>query len=461
MFFGREADLALLEEKWGSGRFEFGCLYGARRIGKTTLVSHFIEDKPSLYFQAKEASEIENRRGLSKLIDRRAGYPEDYVFPSWDDLFRALLALAGGKRFAFVIDEYPYLAKATKKSIASYLQDFIDHEAKDSPLFLLLLGSSLSFMEKELKDKKSPLYRRRTFSHKLGRLTYPEALTFLQEFPPMEKLDYLSFFGFSPYYLALLEPRFSFEKNVKNLLFSLGSTLLDAPDLVMPNGTRNKEIYNSILLSISRGKSSPTEIGNDLGMGANEVSKYLGVLFAEEIIEKKAMFGSKRKIVYRIKDPVLLFYYASLYEDVERIRIGYGEVVFQEKKEEIHQRVCHGFEDVCLHYLENASVQGKLSHPYYPIQKLVIEHSELGRSIEIDGLSRYGDSLLVVECKYTEKKRGFKDFADMKEDVSIRLFAALKEKEFYLFSKNGFEGSLLSLQEKNLHLMGPSDLLGE
>jgi AAA+ ATPase superfamily predicted ATPase len=459
MFLGRTADLALLEDKWESGRFEFGCLYGTRRIGKTTLVSHFIEGKPALYFQAKEASELENRRGLSKLIDQRAGYPEDYVFPSWDELLRAILKLAGGKRFAFVIDEYPYLAKATKNAIASYLQDFIDHEAKDSQLFLLLLGSSLSFMEKELKNKKSPLYRRRTFSHKLGLLPYSEALLFLKDFPPEEKLDYLSLFGFSPYYLALLEPRFSFENNVKNLLFSMGSTLLDAPDLVMPNGTRNKEVYNSILLSISRGKSSPTEIGSDLGMGANEVSKYLGVLSEEGIIEKKTMFGSKRKIIYRIKDPVLLFYYASLYEDVERIRIGYGAIVYQEKKEEIHQRICHGFEDVCLHYLESASVQGRLPHPYYPIQNLVIEHSELGRSIEIDGLSRYGDSLLVVECKYTQKKRGLKDLSDMKEDVSIRMFAGLKEKEFYLFSKNGFEDTLLSLKEQNLHLLDSDDLL--
>jgi AAA+ ATPase superfamily predicted ATPase len=241
----------------------------------------------------------------------------------------------------------------------------------------------------------------------------------------------------------------------------MGSILLDAPDLVMPSGTRNKEIYNSILFSISRGKSSPTEIGNDLGMGANEVSKYLGVLSLEEIIEKKAMFGSKRKIVYRIKDPLLLFYYASLYEDVERIRIGYGEVVFQEKKEQIHQRICHGFEDVCLHYLESASVQGKLPHPYYPIQSLVIEHSELGRSIEIDGLSRYGDSLLIVECKYTEKKRGLKDFSDMKQDASIRMFSSVKEKEFYLFSKNGFEDPLRSLIMKNLHLFDAKDLLSE
>jgi hypothetical protein len=271
----------------------------------------------------------------------------------------------------------------------------------------------------------------------------------------------LSFFGFSPYYLTLLAKRFDFEGNVKNLLFSSGSTLLDASDLAMPNRTGNKEISNTILLSISREKSSPTAIGNDLGMGANEVSKYLGALSGEDIVEKKTMFGSKRKIVYRIKDPVLLFYYASLYGKADRIRIGYGEAVYQEPKEEIHQRICHGFEDACLRYLESESLRNALSHPYYPIQNLVIEHSELGRSIEIDGLARYQDSLLVAECKYAEKKRGPQDYRDMKEDVSLRMFSKIKEKEFSLFSKNSFEDALMALDEKGLHLVDADGLLSE
>jgi len=459
MFYGRKNDLALLEEKWGSDHFEFGCLYGMRRIGKTSLVNHFLEGRPALYFQAKEASEQENRRGLSKLLDRRLGYPEDYVFPSWDAIFDGVLKLADGKRFAFVIDEYPYLSKATKKGIASYLQDFIDHKAKDTKLFLLLLGSSVSFMERELKDKKSPLYRRRTFTHKVGFLPYDESLLFLDPYKKEEKLDYLSFFGFSPYYLSLLESKLDFAGNVKNLLFKRGSTLLDAPDLVMPNGTRNKGIYNSVLLAIARGKTSPTEIASDLSMGANEVSKYLGILEREEIIEKRRMFGSKRKVSYRIKDPVLLFYYARIYDNEERIRIGYGDIVYEELKEAIRERVDRGFEDVCIHYLESESLAGKLPRPYYPIQNLVIKHSELGRSIEIDGLSRYEDSLLVVECKNSKKKRGIKDYLDMQEDVSIRMFVTVKDKQYFLFGKNGFEDSLLSLRDPNLHLIDSDKLL--
>ena len=35
-YFGRKKELKLLEEIYQSDRFEFGYLYGQRRIGKTT-----------------------------------------------------------------------------------------------------------------------------------------------------------------------------------------------------------------------------------------------------------------------------------------------------------------------------------------------------------------------------------------------------------------------------------------
>ena len=44
-YFGRKKELNLLEEKYLSDKFEFGYLYGQRRIGKTTLLEMFKENK--------------------------------------------------------------------------------------------------------------------------------------------------------------------------------------------------------------------------------------------------------------------------------------------------------------------------------------------------------------------------------------------------------------------------------
>lgn len=54
--------------------------------------------------------------------------------------------MAKEQPLVFVIDEYPYLAKA-EKSITSRLQHIIDHEWQESRLYFILCGSSMSFME--------------------------------------------------------------------------------------------------------------------------------------------------------------------------------------------------------------------------------------------------------------------------------------------------------------------------
>jgi len=292
-------------------------------------------------------------------------------------------------------------------------------------------------------------------------MPFSEALLFLDGRTEFDKMNCLSFFGFSPYYLALLDPRKNFDDNLKNLLFNAGATLLDVPDIILSNGTREKGIYNTVLSSIARGRKTPSEISADIEFGSNEISKYLKTLMEEEIIEKKTMYGSKRKVIYKIKDPVLDFYYTYLFDDADRIRIGFGDSVFKEMEERIQEFICHKFEDVCLRYLEELSINGLLEHPYYPIQGLQIDNSEIGRSIEIDGLSRYKDALLVIECKYTEKKRGIKDYYDMKEDVSIRMFQGVKDFEFYLFSKNGFDKSIKKIDDKSLHLITVTDMLND
>lgn len=66
-----------------------------------------------------------------------------------------------GERVIIAIDEYPYLA-ASYPAISSLLQSHIDSCWKDSRIFLILCGSSMSFMEEQVLGYKSPLYGRRT-----------------------------------------------------------------------------------------------------------------------------------------------------------------------------------------------------------------------------------------------------------------------------------------------------------
>ena len=98
-------------------------------------------------------------------------HPDDDNYPVYAS-FEAALAEIGRvgakERTVFVIDEYPYLAKATP-SISSRIQHLIDHKWQNSKLYLILCGSSMSFMQNQVLGYESPLYGRRTAQFKSKR----------------------------------------------------------------------------------------------------------------------------------------------------------------------------------------------------------------------------------------------------------------------------------------------------
>jgi len=49
MFVGRERELNLLNKLYHKNNFQMVVMYGRRRIGKTTLIKKFIEDKPAIF----------------------------------------------------------------------------------------------------------------------------------------------------------------------------------------------------------------------------------------------------------------------------------------------------------------------------------------------------------------------------------------------------------------------------
>jgi AAA+ ATPase superfamily predicted ATPase len=54
MFIGRSRELALLEERFRSSKAELVVLYGRRRIGKSSLIRHLVEEDTNLFFEGLE-----------------------------------------------------------------------------------------------------------------------------------------------------------------------------------------------------------------------------------------------------------------------------------------------------------------------------------------------------------------------------------------------------------------------
>lgn len=92
-----------------------------------------------------------------------------------------VFALAEKERIVLVLEEYPYVARASK-SFASTLQMLIDQHKDRSRLMLILCGSSMSYMEDQVLAYKAPLYGRRTAQMKIQPFDFGGYLPVFSEF---------------------------------------------------------------------------------------------------------------------------------------------------------------------------------------------------------------------------------------------------------------------------------------
>ncbi|WP_373244238.1 AAA family ATPase [Lacrimispora indolis] len=100
--------------------------------------------------------------------------------------------------------EYLYLAKA-KPSISAMLQHIIDHKWADSKMYLILCGSSMSFMESQVLGKESPLYGRHTGQFKIEPLDYKETAVFHPDLSAEDNSLIYGITGGIPHYINKLD----------------------------------------------------------------------------------------------------------------------------------------------------------------------------------------------------------------------------------------------------------------
>ena len=172
-FIDREDEMRTLENEYARKGSALVILYGRRRVGKTTLISEFIKDKPDLFFLASEESEAQNRADSK---DRTAEFINndllrDAKVSSWDTIFKAIMQTDFTAKPVIVIDEFQYIGKSNP-AFPSVFQRIWEEQLKDKPVMVILCGSLTSMMESQTLSYNSPLYGRRTAQMKLKQIPF-------------------------------------------------------------------------------------------------------------------------------------------------------------------------------------------------------------------------------------------------------------------------------------------------
>ena len=367
MFVGRSRELNKLNALYNSNQFEFVVFYGRRRVGKTTLINEFTEQKKSIYYMAVEGTKKENLAGLSKTFLQESLAPLSQ-FNDYEDLLLYIDQLAlSGERYIVAIDEFPYLA-ASYPAISSLLQKHIDHCWKNSNLFLILCGSSMSFMEEQVLGYKSPLYGRRTAQFKIHPFTFFEARQMLSSFAPEDQAILYGATGGIPEYLSRINRYLSLERNLIDLFFDESGRLFEEPVNLLKQELREPATYHSIISAIAGGASRLNEIAGKTGLETSGCSNQITSLIALGIIRKETPVtesATSRKTIYRLEDSMFLFWYRFVRPNISGITRGIGETIYRQMVEpNINDFMGHIFEDICIQYLYHPHVYAKF--PFLP-----------------------------------------------------------------------------------------------
>ncbi len=335
MFLGRQRELEFLEELAGSRRAELFVLFGRRRVGKTELLQRFCAGKRAVYFLAAQLRDRDNLRAfqgacLEALRDPLVG---DVEFPDWTAALGFLSERAGGERLVVVLDEFPYLCEANP-SLPSQIQRFWDTRGKHSSLLLVLCGSQVSFMEKEVLAEKSPLFGRRTAQRRLDPLEPIDALEFFPRWRLADRVLAYSILGGMPAYLSRFDDGRPLRENVHKDLLRPEGYLFEEVQFLLRSELTNPATYSSILGAAARGAQRLNDIAVEAGVDSTTANKYLHVLRELHLVEREVLLTDpdplrSRRGTYRISDRFVQFHFRHLQPNRSLIQSGRGEHVWK------------------------------------------------------------------------------------------------------------------------------------
>ncbi|MCF0248120.1 MAG: ATP-binding protein [Synergistes sp.] len=445
MFRCRDEELRKLNRRYDNGGFECIIIYGRRRVGKTALIGEFCRNKPTVFFSALlEATERDNLKALSAAIctckdPRAADVPE---YDSFDAAFREITRMAADQRLVFVIDEYPYLAKSSP-SISSRLQHLIDHTWKESNLFLILCGSSMSFMENQVLGYQSPLYGRRTGQFKIEPLTYKETALFNPDSDNVTNALIYGVTGGIPHYINKLNVRGDFRGALLENFFDRSAYLFEEPANLLKQELREPAAYNSIIAAIAGGASRMNEIATKTAIESGPCSKYLAVLVNLGILKKETPMTEKpgKKTIYSITDPFFRFWYRFVPGNFTPIATGrmaniYDSAVnayLSEYMGLIFERMCREF---LLWYAPDLGFQLADAGQWWG------SDPDAKKQVQIDlvGTTNVKNEYLIASCKFRNDAVGLEELALLKHYADV--FAKGEKYHYCIFSKGGFTQTL-------------------
>ncbi len=459
----RESEMETLQNEYNRNGSSLVIMYGRRRVGKTTLISEFIKDKPALFFLASEESEAQNRNAFK---DKAADFLESELLKNadiknWEVIFKTIADTSFDSKPVIVIDEFQYIGKSNP-AFPSIFQRIWEETLKDKPVMVILCGSLISMMKSQTLSYNSPLYGRRTAQIRLKQIPF----RYYQEFFPgknrRELIEMYSVTGGVPKYIELFSETDDIYKSIQRCVLNRSGYLYDEPHFLLQQEVTEIGSYFSIIKAIAAGNSKLSAISTVLEIKSTGLTKYLKTLIDLDILEREVPVTEEnpeksKKGLYRIKDNYIRFWFAFVYPNMSFIESGNSRIVMNKiRKGLISGHTAFVYEDVCRERMWDLNAED--CWPFH--------FSKIGRwwdgknEIDIAAIDPEEKNLILGECKFWQEPVGINIFRELEQKSgSVDWQKQNRHVWFVLFSSAGFTEELkeLAAERDDLLLFDETD----
>ncbi len=377
-----------------------------------------MRDKEGIYFLGRrEAAPDTFRRLNAKLVESfQDASLLSNPLRNWDVFFNHL-AENVKKRFILCFDEFPYLTERFPE-FPSMLQDHWDSRLQHLPLCLILCGSSVAMMHRDVLDASSPLYGRRTHQWRI-RTVSPRAMKlFLPGYSPQQIVETYAAIDAIPGYLTKFDAQKTILENIREHILSKGGFFYEEVDFLLREELRDTSNYMSIISAVAGGCTRLKEITEATSLDKSLVSKYLHTLGGLDIITKQFPFSASPKEKtrpnqghYSLSDQFFTFWFKFVYPHKESLEIGDYAPAEKLLKRDFNTHVGHAFEGLTHSFL----LKNTKKLPFTPTHT----GKWWGGNAEIDWVAANPQekSIVFLECKWRQDVKPGKTLGKLKKKV--------------------------------------------
>ncbi|MBQ9327769.1 MAG: ATP-binding protein [Solobacterium sp.] len=460
MFYFREDEIEAVTRFSASKTAHAMAVYGRRRAGKTQLITHckytFLEHE-MVYFQVSSGDYIECLKDFTSTVQTETG--EDTILSnisSFKDVF-VYLEKVMDTGHIFVIDEFPVFAKRNS-NVALEFQWIIDHSLKKHKL--ILMGSQLSFMKKQIYSDAEPLYGRFHEVLHLLPFTFEEVNTLFPDFHDAMKV-YATTGGVAQYVAFCLDYP-SVDEALSHLFFNKDGRLFSEADNLLMMELRDLTSYKKILRAIGYTGKTLAQIASKCGVDQRAVLPYIERLIELDIVnESNIVLSQKRQVKrYRITDLLFRFTNSFIEENKSFINIVGKDSMEHILDNQFNEFLGVAYEEIIRVSLMKAGIRKEIPFVAKHIGEWFgnVSENDTWHETQVDVIAYDDKNLIIGECKYTNKAIGMNILDKLK--LKGQFISSGDRKKYYaLASSSGFTDEVINAKGKDVILIHGTTIL--